>query len=136
MKGKGVKIDYRCANPTTITAPKQIRDVGVSSVDITGEAVYLFQKGLVAMGSEVVTIINNDGVSFEFADNNADVFSHQFADDVTVLEGDGGNFAHKYPAKVLSALFKHDPTGTMVIGKGGTLTMQINNLNVTVLPRA
>lgn len=137
MKGKGVKIDYRCANPTTITAPKKLRDEAQFAIQLNGEAVMLYQKGLAAMGSDVVTIISNDGVSFEFADNNADVFSHQFAKDVEVLEGGiVANFAHKYPAKVLGALFKHNPTGTFTIGKAGTLSMDVNGLSVTILPRA
>ena len=137
MKGKGVKIDYRCANPTTINAPSALKDIAHHQVHLNADAVLLFQKGLGAMGSEHVTIISNeDGVSFEFADNNADVFSHQFADSAKALSEDADDmFAFKYSAKTLSALFKHDPVGTFAIGKSGTLSMNINDLNITVLPR-
>lgn len=136
MKGKGVKIDYRCANPTTITAPKKIRDEAQQRVQLNGEAVLLYQKGLAAMGSEVVTIISNDGVSFEFSDNNADVFNHKFADSTTeIVSGSSDKFAHKYQAKVLSSLFKHDPDGSFTVGKAGTLNVEVNGVTITVMPR-
>jgi hypothetical protein len=136
MKGKGVKIDYRCANPTTISAPKVIKDVAEQQVQLNGEAVMLYQKGLAAMGSEVVTIISNEGVSFEFSDNNADVFNHKFADDTTELvSGSNNKFAHKYQAKVLLSLFKHDPDGSFTVGKAGTLNIEVNGVTITLLPR-
>ena len=136
MKGKGVKINYRCANPTTITAAKKIRDVAERRVQMNGEAVMLFQKGMAAMGSEDVTIICNDGVSFEFSDNNADVFSHRFADGSdAIVDGSDDKFAHKYPAKVLSSLFKHDTDGSFTVGKAGTLNVDVNGITITVMPR-
>lgn len=136
MKGKGVKIDYRCANPTTITAPKVINDAAKNRVQLTGDAVLLLQKGQAAMGADTVTIISNEGVSFEFVDVNNDVFKHTFADDAEPLTDDEDTkFAHRYPAKTLLALFKHNPTGTFDVGNAGTLSLEINGLNVTVLPQ-
>ena len=136
MKGKGVKIDYRCANPTTIVAPKQINDTPKTRVQLTGDAVLLLQKGQVAMGADTVTIISNEGVSFEFVDVNNDVFKHTFADDAEALTDDTDtNFAHRYPAKTLLALFKNNPTGTFTVGQSGTLCLEVNGLNITVLPQ-
>ncbi len=136
MKGKGVKIDYRCANPTTIKAPRQFKEVDHHEIELSGETVLMFQKALAAMGSEITTLICNDGVSFEFQDENADAFKIDFADDTTILEdGADAKFAHKYPAKVLQALFKHNPTGTFIVGKAGTLSVMVNDIRVTVFPR-
>jgi hypothetical protein len=136
MKGKGIKIDYRCANPTTITAPKALKDEANYELALNGEGVMMFQKGMGAMGSENVTIICNDGVFFEFADDNNDTFKYQFADDVKELvAGADAKFVHKYPAKVLLALFKNDSSASFTIGKQGTLSVSVNGLNVTVLPK-
>ena len=136
MKGKGVKIDFRCANPTTISAPRVINDKAINRVQLTGDAVLLLQKGQAAMGADTVTIISNEGVSFEFTDVNNDVFKYTFADDVEPLDGNTDTkFAHRYPAKTLLSLFKHNPTGTFDVGKSGTLSLEINGLTVTVLPQ-
>jgi len=136
MTAKGFKVDYRCANPTTIVAPKQINDTPKTRVQLTGDAVLLLQKGQVAMGADTVTIISNEGVSFEFVDVNNDVFKHTFADDAEALTDDTDtNFAHRYPAKTLLALFKNNPTGTFTVGQSGTLCLEVNGLNITVLPQ-
>lgn len=136
MKGKGIKIDYRCANPTTITAPKALKDEANHELDLNGEGVLMFQKGMGAMGSENVTIICNDGAFFEFADDNNDTFKYQFADGAKELvAGADAKFVYKYPAKVLLALFKNDSSASFTIGKQGTLSVSVNGLNVTVLPK-
>lgn len=136
MKGKGTKIEYRCSNPATMRAPKVIKDELKARVQLTGDAVLLLQKGQVAMGADTVTIISNDGVSFEFTDVNNDVFKHTFAEEAEDLLGEGDTkFAHRYPSKTLLALFKHNPTGTFSVGEAGTLWLEINNLNVIVLPQ-
>ena len=136
MRGKGTKIEYRCANPGLMRAPRVIKDELKARVQLTGDAVLLLQKGQAAMGADTVTIISNDGVSFEFTDVNNDVFKHTFADEAEDLLGDGDTkFAHRYPSKTLLALFKHTPTGTFSVGEAGTLWLEINGLNIIVLPQ-
>ena len=136
MKGTGLKVDYRCANPATIQAPRQINDNLVYSIQLNAEAVSLLQKGQVAMGSETVSISCNDGVSFELTDVNSDVFSHTFAPDVDLLD-DSANptFSHRYPVKTLLALFKQNPEGTFSIGEKGILNINVNGLDIYVLPQ-
>lgn len=135
MKGKGVKIDYRCANPSIITAPKKVNDNPLWDVELNGEAVLLLQKGLTAMGAEEVAIISDGGVKFELRDVNGDVFSHTFSDGPDCVgSDDSGLFAHRYPAKTLLSLFRHDPDNHFIIGEKGTLTIKINGINVIVLP--
>jgi len=41
MTGKGFKVDYRCANPKTIRAPKAIADELVREIQLTPQAVYM-----------------------------------------------------------------------------------------------
>ena len=139
MKGKGMKIDYRCANPSSIRAPKVIHDTMKYRVDLNADAVLLLQKGQTAMGApETVTIISNkDGVAFELVDvNSNDVFSHTFADKVQALNGTTNmTFAHRYPVKVLLTLFKNDPEGSFDVGEKGILHIEVNGLGVYVLPQ-
>lgn len=137
MESKGVKIEYRCGNPTKIKAPRQVNDTLKTKVQLTNEAVTLLQKGQAAMGAETVSIISNNGVSFELIDVNNDVFKHTFADDAEPLTADTDTkFAHRYPAKTLLALFKNNPTGSFSVGSKGILSFPINGLTVFVLPQA
>jgi hypothetical protein len=141
LKGKGTKIEYRCADPSKINAPRQINDVIRFSVNLTNEAVPLLQKGAAAMSADIVSIISNDGVSFELVDVNNDTFKHTFADDAQLIPDQDGNvvsstkFAHRYPVKTLLALFRSNPSGTFSIGQKGILSFPINGLTVYVLPQ-
>jgi len=136
MKGTGLKVDYRCANPTTIQAPRQINDNLVYRVQLNADAVSLLQKGQVAMGSETVAIIYNDGVSLELTDVNSDVFNHKFAPDAELLDDDANpSFSHRYPVKTLLALFKQNPDGYFEIGEKGILSITVNGLSIYVLPQ-
>lgn len=137
MKAKGIKVDYRCANPRTILAPKNVNDVLVCRINITPEAVYLLQKGQTAMGADVVSVISNDdGVTFELMDVNGDKFSHTFTHEVTKITDDADTtFVNKYPLKTVLSLFKHNPEGAFSIGRKGILNIVVNHLNVFVLPQ-
>jgi len=136
MKSTGTKIDYRCANPSTIQAPRQINDNLIYSIQLNAEAVSLLQKGQAAMGSETVTIVSADGISFELTDINSDVFKHTFAPAVDVLDEDANpNFSHRYPVKTLLALFKQNPDGQFKIGEKGILNINVNGLDIYVLPQ-
>lgn len=140
IKAKGLKIDYRCGDPRKIAAPKVINDVECFKVKLTEDAVKLYQNGINAMGSEEVSIVSNNGVSFEFADLSHDIYKYTFADTVekiTNAEGEvasSDKFAHRYPAKTLLALFKHNPEAEFTVALKGILRFPLNGLTVFVLP--
>jgi hypothetical protein len=137
MKAKGVKIDYRCANPTTIQAPRQINDTLKYRIPLNAEAVVLLQKGQSAMSADTVTIVSNkNGVSFEIVDINKDVFSHTFTTKVENLADDENvSFAHRYPIKNLLPLFKQNADGCFEVGQKGILSISVQGLNLFVLPQ-
>jgi hypothetical protein len=135
MKAKGMKVDYRCANPTAIKAPRQINDTMKYRVSLNAEAVVYLQKAQAAMKAEHVTIVSDDGVSFELSDVNNDTFKYKFADKVQVLTDGNGKFAHRYPIKVILSLFKQNATGHFDIGAKGMAAFSINDLKVFVLPQ-
>lgn len=131
MTGTGFKVDYRCANPKTISAPKKINDEMLHEIELTPHAVYMLQKGQTAMGSDVVSLIcNNEGITFQFVDGNDDKFSHRFT-----TEGSEESFTYKYPIKILLPLFKHDTENSFRIGRKGMLNIVVNNLSIFVLPQ-
>jgi hypothetical protein len=141
MKGKGIQIDYRCANPQTIQAPKTINDAVKYKVAMNPEAVLLMSKGQTAMTADEVSLISDkEGVHFEMTDINGDAFTHAFADKVTLVDkkakGDDTNFTHKYPLKVLLPLFKVSSDMPFHITSRGMLKIVVNGLDMYVLPRA
>ena len=136
MKGAGTKIDYRCANPTTIQAPRQINDNLVYRIQLNAEAVSLLQRGHSAMGSETVSIIGDENVSFELTDINNDVFKQTLTDEIEFLNEDASDtFSHRYPVKTLLSLFKQNPDGYFEIGEKGILSITVNGLDIYVLPQ-
>lgn len=144
MKGKGIKVDYRCANIDTMSKiPKQSADVLKYRVDIDADTVSLLQKAQSAMPQQdtvdVVTIVSkDDGVFFELSDVTGDVFSLKFAEGATSLIPDDKDtrFVYRYPIKTLLVLFKHNPTGVFNVGQRGILNVEVNNANIYVPPRA
>ena len=140
MKGKGMKIDYRCANPATIQAPKQINDTLKYQIQMNNDVVSLMAKGQTAMNSDDVSIISNkDGVSFEITDINSDAMNYKFSDGVDLVDvkadQDDTEFSFKYPLKVILPLFKAAPSAPFFISTKGMLKIIVNELDMFVLPR-
>lgn len=130
MKGKNMKVDYRCANPTTIRAPKMIHDALVANIPLDNDTVRLIEKGVSAMNAELVSIISdNRGVSFEIEDLNKDRLENTWSEEIDT------KFTHKYPAKTLITLFKQVPETSFEIGQKGILRIIVNELSIYVLPK-
>ena len=140
LKAKGLKIEYRCGDPRKLRAPKVLNDVNCYKIQLTEDAVGLFQKGASAMSADEVSIVSNDGVSFEFSDLSHDIYSYKFADNVELVPNEEGEvssstkFVHRYHAKTLLALFKNNPEATFTVGQKGMLQFPLNDLTVFVLP--
>lgn len=139
MKAKGIKVDYRCANPNLIKAPKQLHDTLAYQVQIDPEVVLMMQKGQAAMSADEVTFIgNSSGVLFEMSDINADKMNYQFANAAVRLDDEDDTpiaFIHAYALKTLLPLFKINPTGSFSLTTQGILKIVINDLDVYVMPR-
>lgn len=136
ITAKGVKVDFRCANPAAIKAPKSVNDTLKCLVPLDADAVVLLQKAQSAMSADTVTIISNkDGVSFEMYDVNSDKFTHTFSAKVEPLDGGDTDFVHTYPLKIVLPLFKENAGGTFAIGEKGIMNIENNNLNLYVLPQ-
>lgn len=137
FRGKGTKIEYLGSNPLKTKVHRDLNDVRACQVKLNGNVVFLMQKGQVAMGAELVNIISNDEVTFEFMDVNKDVFSYTFPEAAEALTDDNvTKFAHKYIIKHILTLFKQNPDGYFSIGgRIGTLTVEINGITVYIIPQ-
>lgn len=137
MKAKGMKIDYRAANPLAIKAPKQVNDILKYRIALNPEAVMYLQRAQSAFREAEMVSIISDGkeVSFELCDVNNDVFKYTFAKTVEILKDGDGKFAYRYPVKILLPLFKHNSEGHLEVGAKGIMSFTLNNLKVYVLPQ-
>lgn len=136
FKGKGVKVDYRCANPSLIKAPKVLNDHLKFKTNMTPETVLMIQKGYSAMKSDELTLSNSkDGVILEMSDINGDSFTYKISNKIETLEGESSDFSYKYPIKTLLPLFKTIPENDFYISSRGMLKVEINKLNIYVIPR-
>lgn len=140
MKAKGFKVEYRCANPNVIRAPKQLHDEIVYSVRLDPEVVSMLQKGQTAMTTDEVTIIGNEhGVFFEMSDINSDTMTYRFVNEATrtnIDDDEPVNFTHSYALKTILPLFKISPTGQFSVTTQGIMQVVVNGLNVYVMPRS
>lgn len=139
MKSKGIKIDYRCANPATIQAPKAMNDAIKHKVKITPAMEAHIQKGQSAMAADEITFVGTkDGVSFEITDINTDKLIYEFSTAAeNVVDGDVSTptFIHKYPIKVITTLFKNSSHREFFLTSRGMLQVEIDGVNVIALPR-
>ena len=140
LKGKGVKVDYRCANPTTLKAPKQVADPKCYSAVMSAAAVQMMVKGQSAMAADDVTFIGSmDGVQLEIKDNNSDALTYQVDDMVTIENAEiakSPDFFFRYPIKTITALFKQNQDGRFYITSKGIAVISVDDLTVYVMPRS
>lgn len=136
FKGKGIKIEYRCANPKTIQAPKTFADREAFSIQMNSDAIALIQKGMAAMKADTISIFGTeDGTYFEMADVNGDALTYRFGDVAgDLVEGEATNFSHKYTVKTILPVLKLVNNGEVIITSRGLLKIKPNGLTVYALP--
>lgn len=131
MKADKINLDYRCANPMTVKAPKNRAGANVYSISITPELLVMLQKGKNAMKSKEVKLIGNKkGATIEISDINSDTLSYHFNDTIQCHNGDEPNFSYTYIIDDILPILKTNPTGTFSLTARGSLRYTVNGLDV------
>lgn len=136
FKGKGIKVDYRCANPLTIQAPKTMNDTHEFRLEITNELVEIISKGQTAMKAEAVAFVgDDDGVHLEMSDINGDTLSYDVCDTIDKI-GDGAadTFNHSFNIRVLLPILKARGSKNITFTSKGFMNVKVNNLNFYLVP--
>lgn len=132
FKGKGISIEYRCANPKTIKAPKTFADGSKSFVDITPELLSMITKGKSAMKAETATIRQaSDGVWLDISDINGDALVYQISTQTCSTQ-----YAHQYNIDILTKVFKLTAAIPIEITTRGLIKATIQNITVFIGPTA
>lgn len=133
IKAKGFKVDFRCANPNTIQAPKAYKkDVSCQFV-IQSSVGDMMTKGAGAMKSdEVIFNCTNGELYIEFEDINGDNMSYLISDTINKEL----HFKYKYPLKLITTFIKQDiPNITFELSSKGILSTKILGFDTYLFPR-
>ena len=145
--GKG-KTQFRCASPSIIKAPKAVNDEELAVVNFKKEDVQTINAAAKAMGAKTFTLLckKNADEKFEafieFYDTNQDVFSIKIADDVEFIDGPA-TFVYYYMSDIFLGLIRQihgnlaegETDFPLIVGKGGTLRLIINNHVIILVPQ-
>jgi hypothetical protein len=138
MSSSDTKIEYRCANPETIQAPKKIFDTTKYRVLIPINSGAIMKQAQAAMNSEIVEIASDKtGTFFKILDINNDDFKHILPEDAVTIDDDDApaKFAHKYALKNVLDIIDPAVDTMFEIGERGVITTSVNGLNVLILPK-
>lgn len=147
LKNNKAKTQFRCASPSIIKAPKAVNDEELAVVEINKADVATLNSAAKAMGAKTFTLMckaNGDNYEafIEYYDVNQDVFSMKVADSVEFLD-EPATFVYYYITDVFLSLIRKisdslpegENTFPLIIGKGGTLRLIINNHVIILVPQ-
>jgi hypothetical protein len=135
FKDKTVSVDYRCANPLTIQAPKALTNTVVGHSTLTSNLLTIIRNGQSAMRATTAVLKSTeDGLFLELSDMNRDRM--KICIDSVMCDTDGVPvlFEHKYPLKSFLLPFKLSSSGDFEISSKGLLKTTVNNLPTYIIP--
>lgn len=133
FKGKGIKIDYKCGNPSIHKTPKNVRFIETEcEINCYPELLNTIQKSASAMGSDILSISGNgEKVVVDVSDTNHDTLTYDIPDTEIIKHG---TFTYKHKIKTLLPLLKKQKEGKIKIHEKGFISLIINGFNVYVRP--
>jgi hypothetical protein len=139
IKGKGIKIDYRCANPAVIRAPRKFVDIVTYHVDMSPDVLFFMTKGQSAMASKEVTLTCKNSVTmFTITDVNGDELQYEFplnAKDINNPANKSVEFTYSYSLTTLLPLLKNVPDQPFCItAPTGMIKLTIDGFDVYIMP--
>lgn len=147
LKNSKAKTQFRCASPSIIKAPKAVNDEELAVVEINKSDVVTVNSAAKAMGAKTFTLMckqNGDNYEafIEYYDANQDVFSIKISDNIGFID-EPATFVYYYITdiflslirKINDALPENETSFPMIVGKGGTLRLIINNHVIILIPQ-
>ena len=148
LKNNKAKTQFRCASPSIIKAPKAVNDQEMAAIEIKKTDVDTLSSAAKAMGAKTFTLLAKKGAGdnieafIEYYDTNQDVFSIKVADSIEFFD-EPSTFVYYYITDVFlrlirqisGALGENDTGFHIIVGKGGTLRLIINNHVIILVPQ-
>lgn len=139
MKAKGLKVEFRCANPLTIKSPTKYGDTIGMEFDPPDELVQFLKQSKSAMSADLCHFTGDgSGVRFEVLDSNGDKLSYQIADVVkSTATGQAITkpFSFQYSIKTLITVLTLCSGNIQLTEHAGFLKVRVNQLDTFVVPK-
>lgn len=140
LTGGGAKVQFRCAAPSIIRAPKAVNDAPCWRLEVSKEQAEMIISAVRVMGAKTVVVAKKGAAAIvECSDTNNDVFSIKLETAPEWVNEESSDpapaFAYYYPANILLSLLKQKQGCEFIIGENGTLTTQINGHFLTVISK-
>lgn len=133
-------VEYRCAAPLTVKAPKNTKDPVAFSFYMDEDSVNMLVKSNVVMRTETVLLSSKKNkVTFKLCDENSNVLEHRITKDLNIIDEDdfGDSFMFEYKARnilpILKYLAKQYEEFEINITTRGLLQVNVNDLMIYIL---
>lgn len=139
MVASGLSIEFRCASPQTIQAPKKRAGSLRYSSFINADAISILQKSKQAMKSDDVYIKgDSNGISLVVTDVSNDSLEYTLSSEIVLLDEDDTetpDFKYKYQADKLLTVIKSSPTGEFFITARGSMMIKVNGIDIYLMEK-
>jgi len=141
LKKKNTKIDFKCADPAHIRAPKAFNDPDYFAFTVTAEDIQLMLKAKAAMQSENVSFASKDGksVKFSISASEGDVLEHELESELDT-KTPSDTFASSYKSKILFPVLKQisddakEAPVEITLTKRGIMKIEVNDIPTYIFP--
>lgn len=142
LASKKTKVDFTCADPALIKAPKRLNDPDLYQFTLTEDTVKVMGKikNAVAGVDEISFNTEKDGtIKFIVTDENGDVFDHTIAENYEILDplNTSKHFIHSYKIKYVHALFKAamdlEGEAKLILSSRGVIKLKVKGITIRIV---
>lgn len=135
FKAKGVKVQFRCCNPSMISAPKSINDKEFYTIKFSQDAVDTLVKACSSIDTLNIKLSGTEeGLSYELIDLSGDNIVLT-SDSQISCEDDKFNFNFSFVQKPFLQLLKNCENFEFTLGSKGVFKIKVNNIYFYLLPQ-
>lgn len=138
-KGK-TKIDFKCADPAQVRAPKAFNDPDYFGFTFSADDIKLMLAAKSAMQADTVSFISDgSSVSYSVNASEGDALVHEL-DSVLDIKDSSDTFTVSYKAKILFPVLKEimdaakEGNVEVVLTRRGILKIEVNDIPIYVFP--
>jgi hypothetical protein len=135
FKSKSVKVQYRCCNPTMISAPKSINDKEFYTIKFSQEDVDMLNKASGSIDTLNIKIEGSEeGLRYELVDLSGDTITVDSESQIE-CEEDTFDFNFSFVQKPFLQLLKNCDIFEFSLGLKGVFKIKVNNIYFYLLPQ-
>lgn len=142
----GTKIEYRCANPQSIKAPRNMKVPDMWTFTIDDKTLNMLSKAKSSVSSEIITIRSNSKGEMLMSitdESTNDKFTQRFDADVQNVDDEDGQLEFEFRYQIETFLLglkgtdSNDNGDTIVqLTRAGAIKTVLNNTTVYIIPLA